>query len=58
MKERDSTRKKISKAYYSEKAVLQQKYKKLRNKVSCQIRKENVDFNKNRINEASNEAEL
>ena len=38
--------------------ILQTKYKTLRNKVTSGIRKENIDFNNNRVNEANNESEL
>ena len=33
-------------------------YKVLRNKVTCQIRKESIDFNNNRVFKAKNEGEL
>ena len=33
-------------------------YKTLRNKVTSKIRKDNVDFNNNRVKEAKNESEL
>ena len=35
-----------------------QKYNKLRNEVTSQIRKENINFNNNRVAEAYNESEL
>ena len=43
---------------YSEKAVLMKKYKSLRNAVTNLIRKENIEHNNNRVEEAKNEAEL
>ena len=56
-KRRDHTRGKISTAEGQQKGVLLQQYKVLRNKVTSKIRKENVDFNNNRINQANNERE-
>ena len=41
-----------------EKVTLLNQYKVLRNKVTSQLRKENVDYNNNRIEEANNEREL
>ena len=38
--------------------MLLSKYKCLRNKVTCQIRKENLDFNNNRIETAKSKSEL
>ena len=35
-----------------------EKYKKLRNKVNCQIRKDNVYFNNEKIKKANDENEL
>ena len=58
MKKRDSTRKSIAAAKGQERAALLTQYKVLRNKVTSQIRKENVDYNNNRIDEAKNEGEL
>ena len=59
MHERDVIRRRISTANsVSEKAILQAKYKALRNKVTRNIRQENIDFNNNRVNEAGSEAEL
>ena len=55
MQERDCTRKQINQAKKQEKAILQQKYKKLRNNVTSQIRKDNIDHNNNRVNEANSE---
>ena len=58
MRKRDCTRNSISKASPLEKQTLQKQYKALRNRVTSQIRKENIDFNNNRIEKASNEGEL
>jgi hypothetical protein len=58
MKKRDRTRHSVQKATGMEKQVLIQQYKMLRNKVTGQIRKENIDHNNNRIKEANNEREL
>ena len=58
MKKRDRTRNSINKATKNGKNVLLNQYKILRNKVTSQIRKENIDFNNNRIEEAKNEREL
>ena len=58
MKKRDRTRKSITTAKGQEKAALSCQYKTLRNKVTSQIRKENIDYNNNRIEEAKNEGEL
>ena len=48
----------IQRASGNEKHTLMQQYKTLRNKVTGKIRKENIDFNNNRIEEANNEREL
>ena len=58
MKKRDKTRAAVSKASTKEKGVLLQQYKALRNQVTSKIRKENIDYNNNRIEEAKNEKEL
>ena len=58
MKKRDSTRHSIQQATGVEKQVWLQQYKTLRNKVTAKIRKENIDHNNNRIEEANNEKEL
>ena len=58
MKKRDKTRSMIQRASGNEKHTLMQQYKTLRNKVTGKIRKENIDFNNNRIEEANNEREL
>jgi hypothetical protein len=58
MSKRDSTRKSIRLAEGGEKVVLLQKYRVLRNKVTAQIRKENIDFNNNRLEATDNKGEL
>ena len=58
MKKRDFTRGQIKSASVQQKGVLLQQYKAFRNKVTSKIRKENVDFNNNRIEKAANEREL
>ena len=58
MRKRDGVRISISQASSIEKQTLQKQYKALRNRVTSQIRKENIDFNNNRIENASNEGEL
>ena len=58
MRKRDQTRRSISGAAAKEKNVLLKQYKSLRNRVTSKIRKENVDYNNNRIEEAANEKEL
>ena len=58
MHDRDCTRGKIKNASSDEKKILHSKYKALRNKVTRNIREENIDFNNNRVNMAKNESEL
>ena len=58
MKKRDRTRNAIKNASKQEKAVLIQQYRSIRNRVTCQIRKETVDYNNKRIEEANSEKEL
>ena len=58
MKKRDKTRRSIQASSGKEKQVLLQQYKALRNKMTGQIRKENIDYNNNRIEEANSEREL
>ena len=58
MKKRDKTRANISKAKGNEKITLLNKYKKQRNSVTSQLRKENIDFNNNRVNEAKDDNEI
>ena len=58
MKARDLTRNKKKNCEKNEKEVLNQKYRTLRKKVTCQIRKDNIDHNNNKIMEAKLEGEL
>ena len=58
MRNRDSTRHSIGNASTKEKQTLNKQYKALRNRVTSQIRKENIDFNNNRIENANSEGEL
>ena len=59
MHDRDVTRGRIKNASsVAEKAILHAKYKALRNKVTRNIRQDNIDFNNNRVSEANSEAEL
>ena len=48
----------IQRASGNEKQTLMQQYKILKNNMTGKIRKENIDFNNNRIEEANNEREL
>ena len=48
MKARDTLRSRIKTAGHNKKILLLQKYKALRSKVTCLIRKENIDFYNNR----------
>ena len=58
MKQRDLCRSKIKNAHKSEKIIILEKYKKLRNKVNIQIRKDNIYFNNEKIRKANNENEI
>ena len=58
MRARDLTRNKIKTCNGTEKETLNKKYITLRNKVTSQIRKDNLHFNNNKINEAKSEGEL
>ena len=58
MKRREVARKMIKNSSGNEKAVWNEKYKKLRNQVTSQIRQETTDFNNNRIDNASDENEV
>ena len=57
MRERDSTRKNISRANESDRPSLKTKYKKLRNRAINQIRKDTMNMNADRIAKAKNEGE-
>ena len=56
--QRDRCRSKIKGAGPTEKQILFEKYKKLRNKVNSQIRKDNIYYNNERIKKADNENEI
>ena len=58
MVKRDKTRKEIGRATPGEKAILIKQYRTLRNRVTNQIRRENIEFNNKRILEANTEREL
>ena len=58
IKQRDKCRLNLKKCPPSEKIIMFEKYKKLRNKVNCQIRKDNVYFNNEKIKKANDENEL
>ena len=53
MKKRDKTRNEIGKASQQEKTILIKQYKSLRNRVTNQLRKEQVEYNSKRIEEAN-----
>ena len=55
---RDQIRKLIKQADQSERSVLQTQFKVLRNKVNSKVRKDNIDFNNNRLEKANNENEV
>jgi hypothetical protein len=48
----------IHKVSHQEKAVQQNKYKKLRNRVNSQLKKDNLNFNSDRIKKAKDENEV
>ena len=52
MKERDATRKKINKASPMEKKTLHEKYKRLRNRTTAQMRRDKIRMNAERIEKA------
>ena len=58
MKKRDGARDMIKKSKGNEKVVWSAKYKKLRNCVTAQIRKDSIDANNNRIDAAKDENEV
>ena len=55
---RDKTRSAISKAESSEKPILIKKYKKLRNLINSNIRKESKAYNNARVEKAKDENEI
>ena len=58
IKQRDRCRNNIKKCRNGEKRSMFEKYKKLRNKVNGQIRKDNIYFNNERIKKANDENEI
>ena len=58
MRKREKTRAEIRGASTKEKGVLLQQYKTLRNRVTSKIRKENIEYNNKRVEDAANEKEL
>ena len=58
MRQRDNTRENIKKAQNGDKIVFIEKYKKLRNSVNYQIKKENIKHNENRVDMAKSNSEL
>ena len=58
IKERDSTRKALASRSSAEKSVLLIKYKKLRNKVNSELKKDVKKFNNERVDNANNENEI
>jgi hypothetical protein len=58
MRKREKTRTEIRGASTKEKGVLLQQYKTLRNRVTSKIRKENIEYNNKRVEDAANEKEL
>ena len=58
MAERDALRKNLKKVSATERKAQMIKYKKLRNKVNSQTKKENVKANEDRVNKAKNENEI
>ena len=58
MKQREAARIKIKSSVGNEKQVWNMKYKKLRNTVTSRIRKETIDHNNNRIDNANDENEV
>ena len=58
MKERDTTRRLIKTFSPTERIVQQLKYKKLRNKVNSQLKKDNININNERVKSADSENEI
>ena len=58
MKSRDETRAKIKQASSNEKITLLSKYKKLRNLITCRIRKETIEHNEQRVKNANSDGEI
>ena len=58
IKERDMTRHQIKDKSPTEKAVLHQKYKRLRNKVNSMVKNDTIKYNDERVDKAANENEM
>ena len=58
MKKRDAARKKIGEVAKIHKTIWLTKYKKIRNQVNRLVRKDQLDFNNNRIDKAGDENEV
>ena len=58
IKERDNARKAINKSTDMDKKVLHVKYKKLRNKVNNELKKDTRDHNNNKVDKAKDENEI
>ena len=58
IKDRDSTRKSNSKASPTEKIVLHSRYKKLRNRMNGDLKKDSLRFNNERVDKAQDENEI
>ena len=58
MEKRNEARLAVSKVNGNQKVIWLQKYKKLRNQVNNKIRKDTVDFNNKRVDEAKDENEI
>ena len=58
IKERDVSRKAVTKCSYTEKAVLHAKFKRLRNKVNSELKKDIRKFSNARVDKANDENEI
>ena len=58
MEKRNEARLTVRKVNGNQKVIWLQKYKKLRNQVNNKIRKDTIDFNNNRVDEAKDENEI
>ena len=58
MKKRDAARSMIKQSSGNQKQIWNEKYKKIRNAVTAQIKKDSIDFNNKRIDKANDENEV
>ena len=58
VKKRDGVGLEMAKASQKERTILSAQYKKLRNLVNHRVRKETIDFNNKRVEDANKEAEM